>query len=102
MEKREIDRLFDWSVKYEGNYRYPKADKEAESYFIPHEENEYIRDYGFETIVDLKAELVKMWSDNIYMEEIVKTVAVATMKNEPKGVENKAKTGSLNEYIYIF
>ena len=102
MKKNEIERLHDWSVKYDGNYRFTGVDKNTKSYFATHEEKEYIREYGFETIVEVKTELEKMWSGNRRMEEIIKTVAVATMKNEPKEAENKEKIISLNECIYIF
>ena len=102
MKKTEIARIYEWSAKYEGNYRYSEADKDAKSYFIPHEENAYIREYEFETIADLKAELEKIWSGNVYMEEITRTVAVAAMKNKIKAAEDKEKTRGLNEFIYTF
>lgn len=102
MDNKEIRIFFDWSVRNEGNYSYTKVDKNIESYFVKYDRKEYIKEYGFETIVELKEELTQMWLGAKYMEEVIKPVAVAAMKNQPKDDGNKNKTEVLNEFIYIF
>lgn len=100
MANGELDRIYNWSIRHEGCYQYQKID--SNSCFVAHENADYIREYGFETIAEIKKELEGMWLGEEYMEEIIKPVAVATMKHQPQNVEIKNKRESLDEFIYMF
>lgn len=102
MENKEINMLYNWSAQNTANYSYPKVNKNAGSCFAERDGDEYIKEYGFETIAELKKKLTDMWSGNMSMEKIIKPVAVAAMKNQPQGIENSKKTEGLDEFIYIF
>lgn len=102
MEDKEMKMLYDWSIRHKGSYKYTEENKDAKSYFIKHEKDEYIGEYGFETIVNLKTELGFLWSGDEVMEEIMKVVAVAAMKKSMTDSVSKSKTDILDEFIYIF
>lgn len=100
MESKEADIIYEWSVRHEGSYQYLKTDKD--SYFIVQSDTNYIREYGFQSIAELKTELRNMWLGDQCMEEMIKPVAVAAMKNEPESMEIGDDRKSLDEFIYIF
>lgn len=102
MKNKEISMFYDWSIHNKKNYSNFSVDKNMKSYFSQRNGNNYIVQYGFESILDLKEELGRMWSNDIDMEKIIKPVAVATMKNQPKNTNDRKETEVLNEYIYIF
>lgn len=102
MGKKEIDRIYDWSVQAIENYQYAKKDENIESFFTLHDGNAYMKEYGFNTIVELKTNLKDMWSVDSNMQNIIKTVAVAAMKNKPNDLEINDDNKELNEFIYIF
>lgn len=102
VEKKEIDRIYEWSVQAIGKYCYPKKDVDSVSCFTLHDGDVYMEEYGFDTIADLKRKLGDMWSADSYMENIIKCVSVAAMKNRPADLEIKDNKEELNEFIYIF
>ncbi len=102
MESKEKGMFHDWSVRNIGNYMYHSANKNTKSYFVQHNSNKSIVEYGFETIMDFDTELRCMWERDVYMEEIVKTVAVSTMKNYKRKVVRTEKEVVLDEFIYTF
>ena len=67
MEKKETDRIYDWSVQFTGNYHYPKKDENAKSCFDLHDGIAYIEEYGFETITELKRKLEDLWLSLIHI-----------------------------------
>lgn len=102
MKNKEISMFYDWSIQNKRNYNNFSVDKNMKSYFIQRNDNNYIDQYGFTSILELKAELGRMWSGDSAMEKIAKPVAVATMKNQPKNTNDRKEIEVLNEYIYIF
>lgn len=102
MKNGETDRIYDWSVQHMGSYNYPQMDKNAESYFVSHDGDIYIREYGGETIAEIKAELEQIWFGDACMETVIMPVAVSAMKNKPNGWEVKESAKALDDYIYIF
>lgn len=100
MVNGEAGRIYNWSVRYEGCYQYKKAG--SDSCFVMREDGGYIREYGFETIAEVKKELESMWLGEAYTEEMIKPAAVAAMKHQPQNAEAKDKRESLDEFIYIF
>lgn len=102
MRNGEMDRMYDWGVQHMGSYNYPPMDKNTESYFVLHDGNSYIREYGGETIAELREELEQIWLGDTCMEKVIMPVAVSAMKNKPNGWEVKESAKDLDDYIYIF
>lgn len=100
MESKEAEKIYEWSIRHEGSYQYSKTDQD--SYFMIQGDTNYIREYGFESIAELRTELGNMWFGDVCMEEMIKPVAVAAMKNEPSNMEIRDARKSLDEFIYIF
>lgn len=102
MRNGEMDRIYNWSVQHMGSYNYSKMDKNANSYFVLHDGDIYIREYGGETIAELRAELEQIWLGDVCMEKVIMPVAVSTMKNKTNGWKVKESVKNLDDYIYIF
>lgn len=101
MESKEKGMFYNWSCFYGKSYNYLES-RGQESCFVEHRGEKYIEEYGFETIVEIKTYLACLWSKEKIMKEIIKPVAVAAMKNQPKVFGNEKKAQSLDEFIYIF
>lgn len=87
-------------------YYFPEIDKRLESYFEKREEGEYLRDYDFETLPQLKEKLDSMWEGQPDMLEMVRPILAAAMKNRPsteqKEVSENKNTGEVPVFIYNF
>ena len=81
--EKEKHMLREWAENNNSTYKFPEIEKEKESYFIKRQEKSYIREYGFETLLELFQELDCMWQDEKCMGQIRKAVGVATLKNKP-------------------
>ncbi len=110
MEKiqNENDKLYDIACNYQRNY-YTENGCIKESYFVKREEDSYIREYGFETLPELKDELKKMWNEDVVMQECMQTVLVSALKLKPvEGKDGETRNGGedksekLPGYIYNF
>lgn len=115
INKGEKERLYQWACEYhtkEIEERYfTRIDKECESYFEKRDPKEkYGREYVFQTIPELRKELEIMWDGDETMEQIMKAVLVASMKNKPMPEENNDTAASnpeelkeqIKSYIYNF
>lgn len=82
---REKEYLYELNILIsdELNESFRSVDTGRESYFVPQEERNYIMEYYFETVPQLKERLNELWKDDSYMQDIIKTVVVAAMKNKP-------------------
>lgn len=110
---REKDILKNWhdNISDTDNvYVFPQAD-DSESYFIKREEADYLTEYNFETLPQLKEILSGKWKDEPYMLEILKPVLVAAMKNKPSEEQSSDNdrqkndpdsTDKIPEFIYNF
>ena len=58
--------------------------KEKVSYYVLQNKHEYLMEYGFETIPQLKKMLDRLWENEQYMQDIEKTVLAAAIMNKPK------------------
>lgn len=108
--KTEKDRMYEWALRFshrEGKQVFTKIDFESESYWnIRGNSDTYLMEYKSQTLTDYSECLQKMWEEEEAMQEILKTVLVAIMKNEPsekqEKVQSEKKQEGLPEYIYNF
>ncbi|MDE7177494.1 MAG: hypothetical protein K2O59_06720 [Lachnospiraceae bacterium] len=106
--QNEKDKLYEIACGFQKNY-YTGSDCTEESYFIKRVEESYIREYGFETLPELKDELKKMWDEDAVMQECMQTVLVSALKLKPvEGKDGETrncgedKSEKLPGYIYNF
>ena len=80
--------------------------KERDSYYVLQDKHEYLTEYGFETVPQLKEMLDRLWENEQYMQGIEKTVLAAAIKNKPKQEESVCEErdadGYMPEFIYNF
>ncbi len=86
-----------------GFKHFTEIDKKQESYYIPKSEGGYLTEYDFETLPELKKMLDGLWNVKPHLQEIMKVVLVAAMKNKPlemnKGIlEEKLESGGQNSH----
>lgn len=88
--KREMENLHSIACVSEKNY-YISESSCDDTYFIKRDENDhaYIREYGFETLPDLKKELDKMWNNDEVMQNCMQTVLIAALKSKPIDKDKK-------------
>lgn len=111
----EKERLYQWACTYhtgelEVEY-FTNIQKERESYYEKRDPLEkYGKEYTFQTMPELRRELELLWDGDEVMEQILKTVLVAAMKNKPlPGTEGEGQEASPREvkeqikpFIYNF
>lgn len=91
-----------------GQYRFPEIDQSAESYFVKHEDEAAFTEYDFETLPQLKEKLDSMWEGQEYMQEIMRPILAASMKNKQAASEQtvlegkESKSGEIPVFIYNF
>lgn len=98
------------SISDELSESFRLVDTGRKSYFVPQEERNYIMEYYFDTVPQLKESLDELWKEDTYMQSIIKTVVVAAMKNKPmksiqESVEtekDKEKQNQMPAFIYNF
>lgn len=90
-------------------YSFPEIDILADSYYIHRKKAAYIREYSFDSFMEVNKELESLWSDNTYMSDIIPSIAVAILKNRPvennysiKTTDNCIEREKLPAYIYNF
>lgn len=96
----ELDMLDGWKKTFDFTH------KEKDSYYVLHDKHEYLMEYGFETIPQLKEMLDRLWENEQYMQDIEKMVLAAAIKNKPKqevreSLERDAD-GYMPEFVYNF
>ena len=84
-----------------------EVDDEAESYFSQYAQREYLMEYYFETVPQLKAMLDKLWESEAGMQGAIKTLVAATIKNKPiedadSELNDEQGITELPEFIYNF
>ncbi len=89
---------------------FTEVECELETYFFPKEEKEYLMEYDFDSLPQLKEKLNSFWENEECMKGIIQTVLVAAMKNKPsreaketRNIENSGNIeGELPAFIYNF
>lgn len=111
---KEKERLFQWACKYNSTEVmeniFTPIDQNQDSYFTKREENEnYLREYQFQQLPELRNELEKLWHEEAYMMEIMTTVLAGVYKNRIEICEESGQavteikdTEELSPYIYSF
>ena len=96
----ELDMPDGWEKSFDFMY------KEKDSYYVLQDKHEYLMEYGFETVPQLKEMLDRLWENEQYMQDIEKTVLAASIKNKPKQEERentkRDADGYMPEFIYNF
>lgn len=114
-EWKEKEILYKWGSMYHTdmltNSIFLPIDQDADSYYIRRENLEaYLREYEFQSLPQLKTELIKMWKNEEYMNTIIKTVLASALKNRIEiNMENENNAAGTNkeadelpQYIYNF
>lgn len=82
------------------------AHKDKDSYYVLRGRQEYLMEYGFETLPQLKEILDKLWENDSCVKNIEKTVLVAAIKNKPKQETRESRErdtdGCMPEFVYNF
>lgn len=109
---REKEALYHLNLEGVENVKesFMEIDHELKSYFIPKKEGDYLMEYNFDSLPQLKEQLNLLWEQEEYMKGIVQTVLVAAMKNKPsrevkeeRNIENRENVeGELPAFIYNF
>jgi len=108
--EREKTLLEEWAKENMHRYQFPQIDIANETYFMPVRDKNGIREYNISTLPDIREELESMWHDDIHMQDIIKIVGVAAMKNKPKDTVSNRQNGKnldstqeqLMPFIYNF
>lgn len=109
---REKEALYHLELSGTENIKesFAEVDYKLETYFSPKEEKEYLMEYDFDSLPQLKEKLNLLWENEEGMKGIVQTVLVAAMKNKPtrevketRNIENSENNeGELPAFIYNF
>lgn len=113
---REKKLLKDFAANSLNNniFKFSKIDLLTNSYYICRDDkDEYIREYDFNTAIELREELERLWEGDDRMMELTQPMVVAAMKNKPldenlnvdKNVESiqvQEQNEKLVAYIYNF
>lgn len=120
MDKNEKEKqlLLKWAAGNAGNYQFQTIDQSKDSYFIQRDkgadQNQYIREYGFDTLPELLGELDTLWKEDEVMASVKRVVGIASLKNKPsrevqettiiedKDDGKKEMSDRLPEFIYNF
>lgn len=103
----EKQNLYEWACKYtdvESKKYFTDMDRNLKSYYEK-PGNEYLQEYGFENIGELKAMLKELWEDDPLFHEMQSTILAAAFKNMPasdKAPEERNPREELPTFIYSF
>lgn len=99
---------------HRNKYKFPEIDLSADSYYICRgDDQEYIREYDFDTAPELRKELEYLWKDDNNMAGLIQPMIVAALKNKPldenlsidknmKSKQTQDQSEKLLAYIYNF
>lgn len=98
MDVKDKEELFQWasenySEEIERRY-FTRINQNQDSYYIKKIPDEYLKEYDYQTLSDLKNELHKLWGDEPVMSEMIQKAAVIAMKN-------KRRSGYMLSLIHI-
>lgn len=78
------------------------TDSAVKSYFQAETERNYLTEYHFETLPQLRELLSEMWKQEDYMQKELKTLLAAAMKNKPLKEDGIVKQNNLEEPMPVF
>lgn len=110
---KEKNLIYEWGIEKQDAYRFMEINKDLESYFQDRKDHNYLREYYFDTLPELREYLRLLWKEESYMEDILQPVLVASMKNraetskvskdsEPIGKTSYENKEKMPAYIYNF
>lgn len=79
---KEKKMIYEWGAANYDRYQFTEINGNTGSYFQERGDYNYIREYYFDTVSELKDELNSLWEGEAYMESIIQAVLVALMKNK--------------------
>lgn len=82
-----------------------RFDSNEDTYFMAYPERNYLMDYYFETLPQLREKLSDIWKNEEYMKDVLKTVLSAAMKNKPVETDDIVRQDieeTIPTYIYNF
>lgn len=107
-DRKEKELLFSWAERnYVETDLFPQIDRECQSYFVKSEPKEYLEEYRFEGVEEIRQYFEKMGEKDDRIKEIEQVLLVAAMKNKPRksefrDCENVSDKDDLPAYIYNF
>lgn len=107
---KEKNLIYEWGVTNHDVYQFMVINKDAKSYFKERKNHNYLREYYFDTLPELRDNLHLLWEGESCMDDVLQPVLVASMKNkmeaskrsepaEKEPYENKEK---MPAFIYNF
>jgi len=107
-DRKEKELLFSWAERsHIETDMFPQIEKECGSYFIKETSREYLEEYQFEGVEEIRNYLEKMSEKDERIREIEQVLLIAAMKNKPRKSEfrecqNTGDKDDLPVYIYNF
>lgn len=96
MSRFDLLGIHQWAVSYSDNRIINSKTLEQNSFFEKRNDTRaYIHEYGFNTASELLELLEVLWEKDEYMQEIIKTILVAAMKNRPQKNQNDDRISAL-------
>lgn len=118
MNQKEKEKIYQWACAYEKSDPglthsvFTGKDEKQSTYFTACKNTVHLKEYGFDTVTELKDQLKNLWENEPYMQEMITVVCVATFKNRNRTREIKEsgqdvdgtyrKEAVLPSYIYNF
>lgn len=104
--EREKEILYNFKLENAGNLhcQFYEKDQNADSYFELCEEEDYLAEYHFETLPQLREMLLKLWKNEEEMKSVMNPILAAAMKNKPLSDESiiKRTEDGMQTFIYNF
>lgn len=104
---REKESLYNFKLENADNLycQFYEKDSNVDSYFEMYGEEDYLMEYNFETLPQLREMLLKMWKNGEDMKGEIKPILVAAMKNKPsraEGISAMRTESGMQSFIYNF
>ena len=93
--EKEKQLLCDTALKLGGSIKNPmkRVACDSDSYYksVSINQEDYIKTYSFDNVVELKSELTELWQDEDYIQEFIPIVLASVFKNRPETTEGAEK-----------
>ena len=104
---REKESLYNFKLENADKLQcqFYEKDSNVDSYFEMYEEEDYLLEYNFETLPQLREMLIKLWKNEEDMKGELKPILAAAMKNKPsrdEGLAIKRAEDGMQTFIYNF
>ena len=106
----EKEKLYKWACQYTSKDRtesvFTPVMKECSSYYESIKNTDYIHEYNFDTVNEIKQELSSLWKEDEIFGQAALICSVACMKNKnilsPQKKDAHENMKQLKPYIYHF